>query len=909
MDGQNMNRENHIPVSSNPVSAGNKHDVFISYSTKNKNVADAIVADFEQNGIKCWYAPRDILPGQEWVSAIKEGLSEASVFVLIYTSESNYSRQVMNEVALAFNAGKTIVPFRLTEGEMSNELEYYLTRVHWLDALTKPLSKNIEKLRHYIEVILQHSDNFESDIPKPQPVKRSLLNRLSDKKIIIPVAAVLVLVVVFLAIFLRRGNPDSGKYMEEGLTAFHSQYQGAEDNRIAREAFDKAKEKNADAYFYLGKLDEREYNFDEAVKNYEKGIQVGSNLSKVGLGYLYYTGNGVTVDLIRAVELFQDALDSGCIEANVYMGLFYSNGLIKGEEADAKKALEYLDLLDKSKNSAFKAEAKNIMGQIYMLGYSGVERDYAMAQKCFEEAISLYPYYEGDGNDALAKLYIAKGDDVFADDCYRKELEFFEKAAENGNIIAMNKAGLLYRQGKGCEADGEKALDYYREASDKGCYDAMSNIGFLYRYGLKPIQQDPDSAYRWYKKAADAGHAAAMDDIGDMYSEGEYPTDRSLDDTERYNTARQWYEMAVSHGYGSAYYKLGNMYKQGLIGGEPDFDKALECYENGVAMGSPAAMTQLGFYYSDELSPPDHDKANYWYQRAANLGNDVAMYDLGINYEMGLGVEINLETAAMYYRMASDLGNVDAMLSLAELYVDGKLSEDGKPDYENALKYLTYAADAGSGQALNNLGVMYKNGYGMEKPDIDTAIQYFVSAGDNGAPQGYYNAGNTCYELKDYENARYYYEDMGAFEKNGQAAYRLGLMYYDDTVDDGKIKNDPQKARKFFEQALELNYDVDKAKTLKNIAWISYDEGDYIAAADYFRQCSEINHDPLQAKNSGACFFKADNYDKAVIQYSYALTWGYSGDADLVQEMKDMIDSGKVSADVISNYASKWLQS
>ena len=29
-----------------------KHDVFISYSSKNKNVADAVVADFEQNGIK-----------------------------------------------------------------------------------------------------------------------------------------------------------------------------------------------------------------------------------------------------------------------------------------------------------------------------------------------------------------------------------------------------------------------------------------------------------------------------------------------------------------------------------------------------------------------------------------------------------------------------------------------------------------------------------------------------------------------------------------------------------------------------------------------------------------------------------------------------------------------------------------
>ena len=131
------------------------YEVFISYSTKNKNVADAVVANFEKNGIRCWYAPRDILPGQEWVSAIKEGLRAAKVFVLIFTQESNLSRQVMNEVALAFNASKTIVPFRLTEEMMNDELEYYLTRVHWLDAVSKPLERSIEALRNYVEVILQ----------------------------------------------------------------------------------------------------------------------------------------------------------------------------------------------------------------------------------------------------------------------------------------------------------------------------------------------------------------------------------------------------------------------------------------------------------------------------------------------------------------------------------------------------------------------------------------------------------------------------------------------------------------------------------------------------------------------------------------------------------------------------------
>lgn len=40
-------------------------DVFLSYSSKDKTTADAVVSDLEGHGIKCWYAPRDITPGQE----------------------------------------------------------------------------------------------------------------------------------------------------------------------------------------------------------------------------------------------------------------------------------------------------------------------------------------------------------------------------------------------------------------------------------------------------------------------------------------------------------------------------------------------------------------------------------------------------------------------------------------------------------------------------------------------------------------------------------------------------------------------------------------------------------------------------------------------------------------------------
>lgn len=44
--------------------------IFISYSSKDKNVADALCHYLEERGVPCWIAPRDILPGQTWAGAI-----------------------------------------------------------------------------------------------------------------------------------------------------------------------------------------------------------------------------------------------------------------------------------------------------------------------------------------------------------------------------------------------------------------------------------------------------------------------------------------------------------------------------------------------------------------------------------------------------------------------------------------------------------------------------------------------------------------------------------------------------------------------------------------------------------------------------------------------------------------------
>ena len=67
------------------------HDVFVSHSHKDKEVADALVHVLEKRGLRCWIARRDILPGSNWSSSIIAGLQECRALVLIFSKHSNAS--------------------------------------------------------------------------------------------------------------------------------------------------------------------------------------------------------------------------------------------------------------------------------------------------------------------------------------------------------------------------------------------------------------------------------------------------------------------------------------------------------------------------------------------------------------------------------------------------------------------------------------------------------------------------------------------------------------------------------------------------------------------------------------------------------------------------------------------------
>ena len=145
------------------------HDVFLSYSSLDKLAADAVCHGLEAKGIRCWIAPRDQIAGRPYGEQITSAIQSAQVMVLVFSDNVNKSHAVHNEVDLAAAANVTIVPFRLSGVDFNPELQFYLGRVHWLDAFPHPVDVYIDDLAATVQRNLTARSADGAPLPPPAP--------------------------------------------------------------------------------------------------------------------------------------------------------------------------------------------------------------------------------------------------------------------------------------------------------------------------------------------------------------------------------------------------------------------------------------------------------------------------------------------------------------------------------------------------------------------------------------------------------------------------------------------------------------------------------------------------------------------------------------------------------------------
>ena len=74
--------------------------------------------------------------------------------MLVFSDGSNQPTQVVREVGEAVDNDIQGVPLCIEDVEPSREMRYYIKSIRWLDAMTPPLEKHLQKLTHSVQALL-----------------------------------------------------------------------------------------------------------------------------------------------------------------------------------------------------------------------------------------------------------------------------------------------------------------------------------------------------------------------------------------------------------------------------------------------------------------------------------------------------------------------------------------------------------------------------------------------------------------------------------------------------------------------------------------------------------------------------------------------------------------------------------
>ncbi len=154
------------------------HDVFITHSPEDKEIADAACIALETSGVKCWMASRNIRKGQDRKKAIKKAISSGKIMVIVFSKHSNKATNLAGEMNIAVNADLNIIPLRLDQVEPKGVMQYYLADTHWFDLSKPPTGEQLKSLVETIKLsLISIKESVKTSPRRKQRTEKKPLSR------------------------------------------------------------------------------------------------------------------------------------------------------------------------------------------------------------------------------------------------------------------------------------------------------------------------------------------------------------------------------------------------------------------------------------------------------------------------------------------------------------------------------------------------------------------------------------------------------------------------------------------------------------------------------------------------------------------------------------------------------------
>jgi len=272
--------------------------------------------------------------------------------------------------------------------------------------------------------------------------------------------------------------------------------------RISKNPYDPhAISSDATDYYNRGLICQRIGNFKDAAVEYERATRSRHAMAQASLAYLYETGQGVSRDLMKALELYQLAAQQGHSVAQYNLGRIHQNGLKYLNQVVAPNpalAEQYLR----------RAAAQGVVAAYHQLGIL---------------------YYTQGGRVNVAaltpeqlKLWDKNSDGQVHQSenrLYQDAHDHFLLAARQSYGPSLHALGVMYQQGHGVRADPARAAHWLEQAVKHDQPDSFYNLAQLHENGLG-VPPNLPRAFMLYRQAARMGHPPSQYNLGLFYYQG-----------------------------------------------------------------------------------------------------------------------------------------------------------------------------------------------------------------------------------------------------------------------------------------------------------------------------------------------------------------------------------------------------
>ena len=320
----------------------------------------------------------------------------------------------------------------------------------------------------------------------------------------------------------------------------------------------------------------------------------------------------------------------------------------------------------------------------------------------------------------------------------------------------------------------EKILTHYLALTKEDCI-AQYLWGMIFSKGAG-VEKDNLKAREYYQKSAQSGHPEAQFQFSLL--------------SENIKLAQEYLMLAAAQGNRNAYWQLATAYDT-----SDEKRQSIQQIRREYELRTDAASQNLqGFmlcFFNLDHSLEIYNQARTLFLKASLANNAAAYFNLAHMYERGEGIGIDLTISQAHYLRSAELGNLYAQKKIAEAAFSNK-------DYAQAAIWYAKAADQGDADALDWMGVLYRDGKGVAI-DKQREQDYFEKAALQGLAEAQNHLAVFHEKNHAYDQALAWYSEA-ALQSESSALFSLGTFFEKGLG----VAQDYQRAALFYKKSSEL---------------------------------------------------------------------------------------------------------